>query len=818
MTQHERKLSPSTTCSSNKSSITERMERTDWGTKGSLMRKDSFNNWSSDEDTNIMMNRMRTFFRNVITNAMGSTHATTAGVDEEFTKIKPKKLDPFRRGQDNNSSSKHKPLQLIAFEEKLTKLMRTVPGINETQVKEVVEYLSSEDTWSDSYDSSDYASSDIDLEAYGITASLDEDDDICIPDLEQSWLQEQISASCQEIVHNFEEFPNTSNSPNQPLSINESEDFQRETAIMYQKLMAKMAANKAEKEREKHSRKNESQKSPPMSAKVMQCISSRLVALMHEVSSSQSDADTQGSPKSLRPPTEDELLVLAGFVDKRYLNAPSRRLKSDLKATNSNDSTTSSNSSTNNYTVNPKGPEDKPAKKNDSKNSLRFSKTNSKSEEILDQYNANQEEGPPSSLKKSSSSEYNVWQGVNRDDMFSKQSSKQGRNSSAPNSNEKLAQLNATQEKGASGVVTDNYQRRGSLGLPSRNYQSQSGAMPGNPQGVVDKSISGSSSGMSDLINDDERWSWKGSFESALATAPPDQNSKRSRSGSSSTMTSTAVKKPVSGSAGELYVSSSTEKLPSSATGATVPDNRDQSKTPSNHSSKRSSVRSASSSGSTRKENISMGDSANVDVPIEDDIVPTYNPSKVQSARFRNSNVVHMHEGNVGGPPTTYKSTATATLASPSSSSIASSNTNSTHNSGAIISARNHSTNSLPRLGTSAITQKRSTRSNEQGTSGMMTPRTVSPDTLPAGHLTTTYKPSTIITTTAAVTLSTTSTGPANLQDANDNQNGVPLKSARYRPPGYRPSPSRKTSTSSRKTSVDSTNSSKYTGKLNKAN
>ena len=156
----------------------------------------------------------------------------------------------------------------------------------------------------------------------------------------------------------------------------------------------------------------------------------------------------------------EEFLGLAGFVDKRYLGAPSRTSKSDLKATKSKDSTTSSKSSTNNYTVNPKGIE----RTKGAIDSLRFSKTNSKSEEILDQYSANQEqESPPSSLKKSSSSEYNVWQGVNRGDMFSKKSSKQGRNSSAPNSNEKLS---STQERGASGVVTDNYQRRGTLGLP----------------------------------------------------------------------------------------------------------------------------------------------------------------------------------------------------------------------------------------------------------------------------------------------------------------------------------------------------------------
>merc|ERR1712037_691571 len=95
----------------------------------------------------IMMNRMRAFFRQIITTSAPS------------------------------SVSNEKPPQLVAFEAKLTRMMKTVPGINEDQVKEIVEYLSSEDTWSDSYDSSDYASSDIDLEAYGISASLDEDDD-----------------------------------------------------------------------------------------------------------------------------------------------------------------------------------------------------------------------------------------------------------------------------------------------------------------------------------------------------------------------------------------------------------------------------------------------------------------------------------------------------------------------------------------------------------------------------------------------------------------------------------------------------------------
>ena len=743
-------------CSSNKSSITEpRMKETERKVKSSLSRKDSFNNWSSDEDTNIMMNRMRAFFRNVITTAMGASADSATGIPQSEHSSARHSSNSHERS--DSSKGQNKPTQLLVFEEKLTNLMKTVPGINETQLKEVVEYLSSEDTWSDSYDSSDYASSDIDLEAYGISASVDEDDDDLIPDLEQSWLQEQISASCQDIVQNFDEFP--AKSPSQPLSINETEDFQRETAFMYQKLMAKMAANKAEKEKEKQSRKKEMNKSPPLSVKVMQCISSRLVALMHEVSSSQSDVEIN--------------------------DLPSQTPKFGLRQTNSNDSTTSSNSSTNNYLVNPKVTAEQSMQ--------RLNKNNSKSEEILDHSLEHSNESPPSSLKKSSSSEYNVWKGANREEMLSKRSSKHSKHSSVPNSNEHLQQISQAHEK-----ASEDHQRRGSLGLPSRNAQATSSNNAINNHGVIDKSISGSSSGMSDIVNDEERWSWKGSFESALATGTIDNNGKRSRNGSSSAMTSNALKKPTSGSAGELYNIGSENGVP------------DQSRTHSNNSSKRDSIKSSSSTSFNRNDKNSTIETPSFEAPIEAEIVPTYNPSKVQSARFRNSNMPQSKESYSGGPPATYKSTATATLASPSSSSVASSNTNSTQNSSAMASARNHSTNSLPRLGTSAITdKKRSARSCDNG-SGMMTPRTVSPDTLPVQ---TPYKPSTIITTTAAVTLSTTSSGPSH--EAQDISNvEKPLKSARYRPPGYRPSPSRKMSSSSRKMSTDSTNSSKYTGKF----
>ena len=177
-----------------------------------LTRKDSFT-WSSDEDTNIMMNRMRAFFRQIITTSAPS------------------------------SVSNEKPPQLVAFEAKLTRMMKTVPGINEDQVKEIVEYLSSEDTWSDSYDSSDYTSSDIDLEVYGINVNNIKDEDLI-----------------------------------------EQENLQRETALMYSKLMAKMHED---------NQQNQLNKSPPIAAQVMAHISSKLVALMHE---SESEVELTTTP------------------------------------------------------------------------------------------------------------------------------------------------------------------------------------------------------------------------------------------------------------------------------------------------------------------------------------------------------------------------------------------------------------------------------------------------------------------------------------------------------------------------------------------
>lgn len=161
-----------------------------------LIRTNSFNNWSSDEETNLMMSKMRAFFKTMLVN-------------------QPKPEVP---------GEKSKPPQLVKFESELTRLMKTVPGIRDEQVKEIVEYLSSEDTWSDSYDSSDYTSSDLET---------------------GSRLQ----------------------------------DENGDTAFVYQKLMASLRRIDVPS-----SDSSASRNSPPLVTKVMQHIGSRLVALMHAVS------------------------------------------------------------------------------------------------------------------------------------------------------------------------------------------------------------------------------------------------------------------------------------------------------------------------------------------------------------------------------------------------------------------------------------------------------------------------------------------------------------------------------------------------------
>ncbi|XP_072939907.1 uncharacterized protein btsz isoform X2 [Epargyreus clarus] len=213
-----------------------------------LTRKDSFNNWSSDEETNLMMTKMRQFFKQMIntSNVRTSTPASS----------------------NSESSRPPKPPQLLYFESELTRLMKTVPGIRDEEVREIVEYLSSEDTWSDSYDSSDYAGSDLE----GTAAN-------------RSALRKQISESCREIIDEFDK------------GTSEAGSLERDAVGAYQRLAATLG--------------RAGEGSPPLFGKVMRHIGGRLVALMHEVSggaSPSTDDDSASEPGALARSRSHDIL------------------------------------------------------------------------------------------------------------------------------------------------------------------------------------------------------------------------------------------------------------------------------------------------------------------------------------------------------------------------------------------------------------------------------------------------------------------------------------------------------------------------------
>lgn len=238
-----------------------------------LTRKDSFNNYSSDEETNLMMSKLRQFVKTLVASNANAQRNTTS---KSSTPMMSGSNTPKSGTPVPKSRSKAKPPQLVYFENELTRLMKTVPGINEDQVREIVEYLSSEETWSDSYDSSDYTSSDIE----GAASSTS-----------KSELQEQISASCQQIIKKFEGAVGDHEGDIGDGGVfDQKQCLNRETALVYHKLVASFSKINTDKQP-----KPESNHSPPIFAKVMSHIGTRLVALMHEVSSSESH--TSHSPK-----------------------------------------------------------------------------------------------------------------------------------------------------------------------------------------------------------------------------------------------------------------------------------------------------------------------------------------------------------------------------------------------------------------------------------------------------------------------------------------------------------------------------------------
>ena len=432
----------------------------------SLSRKDSFHVWSSDEETNIMMNRMRSFFRNMLANAS-----------------KGKPLEPNR-----------KPSQIVHFEQRLTRLMKTVPGINDQQVKEIVEYLSSEDTWSDSYDSSDYT----DYTSSDLEGHLGEDQEV-IPDMDV-----EISASVHhDMMKKIEGKKSPSSGINSDHHISESEEFQKETAIMYQKLMTSITKMRSGEQEEAKVAPNEAKKSPPIAAKILHHISTRLVTLMHEVSAS----DNSSMSSSMSDSRQNLYLSSKDFKSNQSVvtSSPKTRLAGSrrhrlLEGSSSIDSTKSDRFSDNNNDDIDNGDKRRGVKlaslkqsaaDNDNENSYTFNsldspkvlmgpnlgtsppsnpfkltKNTSKSVEVLDlgrRRASLDDKSLKQTMAKSTSSEYDVWHGVHRD--------------------------------------VD--QRRGSL-----------------PRGQLEPGHSASTGvSVADHL-DDERFSWKGSFESALAADP----------------------------------------------------------------------------------------------------------------------------------------------------------------------------------------------------------------------------------------------------------------------------------------------------------
>ena len=579
------------------------------GENSSLARKDSFHQWSSDEETNIMMNRMRAFFKNMLVNAS-----------------KGRPLEPTK-----------KPRQILQFEQQLTRLMKTVPGINDEQVKEIVEYLSSEDAWSDSCDSSDYTdytSSDLECLA----------EDPVIPDMDV-----EISASLhQDMIQKIEGKKSPGSGATSDF-IGESEEFQKETEIMYQKLMTSFAKMQQSQQEEAKVKANEAKKSPPIASKILHHISSRLVTLMHEVSASDnsSTASMSDSRQNLYLPSRDlrhhqsprtksgesrsqhrhRLLEGSSSQDSNEAESDRRRPGPAGKLTSLKTVSGDNENENTGYTFNsldsPKvlmGPNLGTSPKS---NPFKFTKNTSKSVEVLD-IGRRRASLDDKSLKmaKSTSSDYDVWQGIYREGEVRRGSLPRG-------------QLELTQQNSAS-----------SGGVAGEHY-------------------------------DDERFSWKGSFESALAADPR-------------TRLSIEAKRRSIGSDCNSEIFSSVEQMDRSGSKSSLV----QSRSPS-ISSKRSLKSSLPNSRTSL--HVAKCEKGPADSDSDDHSVSSSVRSSVSSRYGRRSSVpeaqvlARLSEDSPPASPTPPPPPATTTT------SIQ------------IIASRQHSTNSLPRLGTSAIQKSKTT-------------------------------------------------------------------------------------------------------------
>lgn len=577
------------------------------GSEGSkLSRKDSFHQWSSDEETNIMMNRMRTFFKNMLVNAS-----------------KGKPLEPTR-----------KPTQIVYFEEQLTRLMKTVPGINDQQVKEIVEYLSSEDTWSDSYDSSDYTDyTSSDLEG----AWPREAEDPVIPDMDVDVL-EKLQKDSQAV--NLGELV-------------EQDEFQKETAIMYQKLMNSVA--KMQQSQEEQKKENEGKRSPPIAAKILHHISSRLVTLMHEVSGSDnsSTASISDSRQNLYLSSKDFRYqsVTSSPKPKSGLSRRHRQLEaaSSIDSNKSEDKMNKSGEENeNSYTFNsldsPKvlmGPNLGASPKS---NPFKFTKNTSKSVEVLDlgrRRASLDDKSLKQSMAKSTSTDYDVWHGVHRE--------------------------------------AD--QRRGSL-----------------PRGQLESVPSNSSgSGMAD----EDRYSWKGSFESALAS-------------DSRTRLSIEAKRRSIGSDSNCEIFSSVEQMAGSHQGSRASLNPSRSPSQSSKRSLKSSLPNSRSSLHISKSEKDIARNLEFSTTPTSELstkLSTQDSDSDDNSGSISSSVRSSISSRYGRRSSVPETTVLARLSEDEDRPEKPARTTIPSNASGSVSARQHSTNSLPRLGTSAIQKSKSTSS-----------------------------------------------------------------------------------------------------------
>merc|ERR1719153_746612 len=458
----------------------------------------------------------------------------------------------------------------------------------------------------------------------------------------------------------------------------EQDEFQKETAIMYQKLMNSVA--KMQQSQEEQKKENEAKRSPPIAAKILHHISSRLVTLMHEGSGSDnsSTASISDSRQNLYLTSKDFRYQSVTSSPKPKTGSRRHRQLEGVSSIESNKSERTSNSgydednkgtgengrdkltplkagdeNENNYTFNsldsPKGLMGPNLGTSPKTNPFKFTKNTSKSVEVLDlgrRRASLDDKSLKLSMAKSTSTDYDVWQGVHRD--------------------------------------VD--QRRGSL-----------------PRGQLESVQShSSSSGVSEHF-DDERFSWKGSFESALAA-------------DSRTRLSIEAKRRSIGSDCNSEIFSSVEQMDRSGSHTGSKSSLITSRSPS-QSSKRSLKSSLPNSRSslhisksekdiTRNSEFSTTPTSELSTKLSTHDSDSDDASGSISSSVRSS--ISSRYGRRSSVPETQ---VLARLSEDEDRPEKPARTTIPLNASGAVSVRQHSTNSLPRLGTSAIQKSKSTSS-----------------------------------------------------------------------------------------------------------